>query len=84
MLGAPQPLAGLALLHLVKLDVGHIAVVEEKRFSVFLSAEFDAISSTGKSIKTVPIIGNTIIRTIFQGNNLIKAHITISTQSVQI
>ena len=56
VLGAPQPLAGLALLHLVKLDVGHIAVVEEKRFSVFLSAEFDAISSTRKSIKTVPII----------------------------
>ena len=57
VLVAPQPLVvDLALVRLVQLDVGHLAAVEQKRFSVFLSAEFDAISSTGKSIKTVPII----------------------------
>ena len=58
MLGASQPGLNTAfvMVHPVQLDVGHGCLVEDQRFSVFLSTKFYAIPSTGESIKTVPII----------------------------
>ena len=48
------------LVHLIQLNVGHGGVAVDQRLPVFFSADFNAISSTGESIKTAPIIGNTI------------------------
>ena len=59
MLGTTRPrLDGVfgRRLHLIQLDVGHRAGAVDQRLPVLFSADFDAISSTGESIKTVPII----------------------------
>ena len=44
------------LVQLIELNVGHRGVAVDQRLSVFFSADFNAISSTRESVKTVPII----------------------------